>query len=194
MIKTLSPAIFGIALLCFFLPWVTASCGGQKVMTFSGFDLSIGKTISVPQGFTASKKETAREFYATIALLAVISGIAIRFLMVEQAQRIPSAVCGVISFMLLLLLKGKLDRDIFTQGSGMMALDFHFGYWMSVILSFVAGTLNILSITGHLEKFTGTNNNNVISESPTTASFCPKCGVKVSSANTFCSECGASLK
>lgn len=49
--KKAIPAILGLALICFFLPFVTVSCQGQKLMTFSGIQLVTGTTIQEPQMF-----------------------------------------------------------------------------------------------------------------------------------------------
>jgi hypothetical protein len=90
-----SSSLFGFALLLFLLPWITVSCSGQKVFTFSGTDLAIGKTIEVPQVFEAPKKESAREGNATIAFLAGIAGILAGFLVkTGRGQRIVLSICG----------------------------------------------------------------------------------------------------
>lgn len=43
--KKISPVILGIALICFFLPWINVSCQGEKVGTFTGIKLVTGTTI-----------------------------------------------------------------------------------------------------------------------------------------------------
>ena len=46
-----SPALFVITTLCFLFPFVTVSCNGQKVATFSGVELATGTTVEQPQVF-----------------------------------------------------------------------------------------------------------------------------------------------
>ncbi len=44
--KPISSAAIALVFLFFFLPWVTVSCGGEEIVTLSGYDLSVGKDIS----------------------------------------------------------------------------------------------------------------------------------------------------
>ena len=39
----LSPALFGMALLCFFLPFINVSCGGTKVIQLTGVQLALAR-------------------------------------------------------------------------------------------------------------------------------------------------------
>lgn len=190
-----SSGLLGLALLLFLLPWITVSCGGQKVFTFSGTDLSIGKTIQVPQGFGPPKKENTREDNATIAFLAGITGLFAGFLIKEdRSQRIASTVCGGIGGIFLYLLKNKLDGEIVAKGSGMMGVDYQSGFWLCMLIFFGVGILNILALAGVLEKVTGSAVSGISSKSPPQPSFCSQCGAKVSPEDTFCSECGRSLR
>lgn len=191
----ISAGVFGLAVLLFLLPWITVSCAGEKVFTFSGADLAIGKTIQAPQGFGTSKKENTREDDATIAFLAGIAGILAGFLVkVERVQRIASAICGGVGGFFLFLLKNKLDREIVAKGAGMIGVDYYFGFWLSMLLFFGAGILNVLSLTGVLEKVTSGTVSDIAFKNPPQLSFCSECGGKVSPDDTFCSECGHSLK
>ncbi len=45
-IKKFSPALFGVIILCFFLPFANLSCSGQTVMTLTGFQLITGTEYS----------------------------------------------------------------------------------------------------------------------------------------------------
>jgi len=191
----ISSGLLGLALLLFLLPWITVSCSGQKVFTFSGTDLAIGKTIEVPQGFGPAKKENTREVKASIAFLAAIAGILASFLVkVERIQKIVLTACGGIGGIFLYLLKSKLDGEIVVEGAGMIGVEYHFGFWVSMLFFFVVGILNALSIAGVLEKFTSGAATSIPSTSRSKPSFCSQCGAKVSPEDTFCSECGHSLK
>jgi hypothetical protein len=190
-----SSGLLGLAVLLFLLPWITVSCSGQKVFTFSGTDLAIGKTIEVPQALEAPKKENTREYNATIAFLVGIAGILAGFLMkTGLVQKIVLSICGGAGVFSFFLLKSKLDREIVAQGAGMITIDYHFGFWVSLLLFFTAGILNILSLAGVFEKFTGGTVSIITFKSPPKPSFCSQCGAKVSPGDTFCGECGHSLK
>lgn len=190
-----SAGLLGLALLLFLLPWITVSCSGQRVFTFSGTDLAIGKNIEVPQAFSPPEKENTREWKATIAFLVGIAGTLAGFLIkAERVKKIALTVCGISGSVFLLLLKSKLDGEIIKQGAGMVTLDYRFGFWMSILLFFAVGILNILSLAGILEKFTGGAISSTAFKGHPKPSFCSQCGAKVSPDDTFCSECGHSLK
>ncbi|MEW5804965.1 MAG: zinc ribbon domain-containing protein [bacterium] len=193
--RKVSSSIFGLAVLLFLLPWMTVSCGGEKIFTFSGTDLAIGKTVKVPQGFGTAKKENARDWRITIAFLAGIAGTLADFLIkVERVQKIVLAVCGSAGCILLYLFKAAGDREIVAQGAGMITVDYHFGFWVSMLLFFGAGIFNILALAGVLEKVTIRGVSGVTYKNSLKPSFCTQCGAKVSPDDTFCSECGHSLK
>lgn len=190
-----SAGLLGFTLLLFLLPWITVSCSGQKVFTFSGIDLAIGKTLEVPQAFDEPNKENTKEWRATIALLAGIAGTLAGFLIkVEHVKKIALTFCGILGGVFLLLFKSKLDGEILKQGEGIITIDYHFGFWLSMLLFFTVGILNILSIAGVLEKFTGEAVSGITFKGPPKRSFCIQCGARVSPDDTFCSECGRSLK
>jgi len=49
--RTIRPAIAIIVLICFFMPFVKISCGGQPIASITGLDLAIGKKIDQPNPF-----------------------------------------------------------------------------------------------------------------------------------------------
>lgn len=58
--RKISPNLLVLTILLFLLPWVRLSCGGQKIATFSGMDLAIGKTIEIPFGESKKALSTHR--------------------------------------------------------------------------------------------------------------------------------------
>lgn len=52
--RTIRPAIAVIVLICFFMPFVKISCGGQPIASITGLDLAIGKKIEQPNPFGAT--------------------------------------------------------------------------------------------------------------------------------------------
>lgn len=196
MNKIISPTIFGLGLICFLLPWVSVSCSGQKVLTFSGTDLAIGKTMEIPQAFGPSKKQNAREGRATIAFIAGIAGILSGFIVKSgRAKAITAAVCGGIGSISLYLLKSKLDSEIVAHGAGMISVDYQFGLWIAMLLFLGACIVNVLDLTGQLERISaGTGGTLPINNSPPKQSFCTQCGATIGADAAFCSECGHSMK
>lgn len=196
MSKKISPTIFGLALILFLLPWVNVSCSGQKVATFSGADLAIGKTVEIPQAFGPAKQEKTREGRATIALIAGIAGILFGPLgKGRRVEAIAAAVCGGIGSISLYLLKSSMDSEIAAKSYGMISVDYQFSFWLAMLFFLGAGIVNILDLSGHLERISaGTGSAMPISNSHPRKSFCTQCGAKICSDAAFCSECGHSIK
>jgi hypothetical protein len=193
----ISTGMMGFALILFLLPWISLSCGGQKVFTFSGTDMAIGKTLETPQAFGKQVKQTTREWKATLALIAGIIGTIAGFAAKEaRVQQIVLTACSGIGGISLFLLRNKLNTDIFKEAGGMVTIDYHFGFWAAMLLFFSVSILNVLSLKGVLDKDIGSVEKAISLnlKSPPQASFCGQCGAKVLQDDTFCSECGRALK
>jgi hypothetical protein len=140
--RKLSPAIFGIVIICFFLPFVNVTCQGQKVASFSGFQLVGGTTIEQSGGWGGKQvRNVSGEPLALFAFLATIAGLALSFYRRDKSAIAPAAVSGI-GLILLLVLKSKLDSDILKQGGGMLQLEYSVGFWMAFILYLAAMVLN----------------------------------------------------
>ncbi|MET0309443.1 MAG: hypothetical protein ABW023_12105 [Sphingomonas sp.] len=71
----------GIALLAFFLPWMTVSCSGNEMISATGFGLAFGKfTTDLPadNALTASGAQT--NLLLILALVAIVVGLLLAFL------------------------------------------------------------------------------------------------------------------
>src|SRR6476620_9314495 len=76
-----SPVLFVITTLCFLFPFVTVSCNGQKVVTFSGVELATGTTVEQPQVFgPPQKRHQGAQPLATVAALCALAGVGLSFL------------------------------------------------------------------------------------------------------------------
>ena len=141
-LKKFSPTIFGIAILCFILPWVNFSCQGQHVATFTGLQLVTGTTVQ-QQGMFGQRQnqKVDSEPLAVAVLLFTVLGLALSFLKSRKSSLIPSIV-GVVSFILLLLLKSKIESDTIRQGQGMIQVEYAIGFWLVFILFIAAIALN----------------------------------------------------
>lgn len=141
-LRKISPAIFGVALICFFLPFVNVSCGGQKVASFTGIQLVTGTTIKQPGMFEQKQtQKLKREPLAICAFLSVIVGLGLSLLKTKKSP-IVTAIIGGIGAVMLLLLKSKMDNDVLNQTGGMVQLEYTFGFWLTFLLNFSAAGLN----------------------------------------------------
>lgn len=151
-VKKFSPAFYGAIVILFFLPFVNLSCGGQTIMSVTGFQLITGTEVN-PTGMfggemnssdelsTDQKKEIESQPLALFAFVAAIIGLIISFF----KMRIPALINIVLSVagvVFLLLLKVSLDgdADLNVSGQNVITLDYQFAYWLSIIL-FIVGAV-----------------------------------------------------
>jgi hypothetical protein len=131
-LKKFSPAVFGIIIICFMLPWVNLSCQGQNAATFSGLQLVTGTTVQ------QQNQEVKSEPLAVAVLVLTILGLALSFLKDKKSPIIPGII-GVAAFILLLLLKSKIDTDASNHS---IQVQYAIGFWLVLILFIGAIALN----------------------------------------------------
>jgi len=141
--KKLSPSIFGIALICFFLPFIEVSCEGQKIATFIGIQLVTGTRIERPAAFGGGEQvqRVEGEPLAILALFSAIVGLGLSFLKGKKSSIAP-AIIGAAGLILLLVLKIKLDSNILKEGQGMLQLKYGIGFWLTFLFFLFAAGLN----------------------------------------------------
>lgn len=142
-IKKISPALFGLILICFFLPFTTISCQNQPVLSLTGVQLATGTSIEQPNPFggAAKKQEIPGNPLASIAFGSACAGLATSFVVSKKMAIIPSGI-GAVGSVVLLLLKTKLDDEILRQGQGALRVEYGLGFWMSFLLFLSAALLN----------------------------------------------------
>ncbi len=128
-IKKLSPALFGFALFCFFLPFVTMSCPGGRA-TLTGVQLVTGTEV---QG-----QAVGFSLMAVLAFVAAAISLAVSFNKTRQGS-FAAGLMGSMAFVFLLLLQLKLRNDAAQQGNSLIVLEFGAGYWLS-LLGLAAGS------------------------------------------------------
>lgn len=119
------------ALFCFVLPFITLSCPGGS-LSFTGVQLATGTTIKEPQVFGETReREMPAEPLATGALgLTVLAALA--SFVSGRGARIATGSIGLVNFILLLLLKSKIERDALSEGGGMFQLSWGPGFWLAL--------------------------------------------------------------
>ncbi len=148
-IKKFSPAFYGVIVILFFLPFVNLSCGGQTIMSVTGFQLITGTEIS-PTGMFGGEMNTTNELnpdqkkeiesqpLALFAFVAAIIGLILSFFKMRVIS-LSNIVISIVGVVFLILLKVNLDGDasLNVSGQNVITLDYQFAYWLSIIL-FVA--------------------------------------------------------
>lgn len=136
--KQVSPLLFAASVLCFLFPFVTVSCGGQKVASFTGMQLAIGTTIEQPQAFgPPQKQKVAPEPFAALAGLCAVVGIGLGFAGVGAS--IVSAISGGVGAFSLLLMRSRMDDQILNQSRGALQTNYETGFSLALLL-LIAGT------------------------------------------------------
>jgi len=145
-----SPALFGITLICFFLPFVTISCQQETLKTFSGIQLATGSTMQVatPTGRIQEQKIPGDPL-AALAIISSIVGLGTSLIKARKTV-IASAGSGAAGALLLLMLKSKLDDEAIKQGGGLILINYGLGFWLAFLLLVSASLVNIYTLT--LEK------------------------------------------
>jgi len=180
--RTISPALFGITVICFFLPFVTVSCQNQSLASFSGIQLAFGTTMEQPSLFgQAQSRKIDGIPAALLALIACGVGLFVGIVGAQgDSKPIPSLLAAVSGLVLLLFLKSGLDDEILKQGNGLLHADFSPGFWLACLLQ-----LSAVGLNGYI----------LMNGSTTvTVRFCPQCGGKNPEGNDFCSDCGKTFE
>ena len=147
--KKFSPALFGIMIFCFLLPFMEVSCSGHKVMSFTGIQLVTGITIQQPSMFgekTESQK-VGPEPLAIITFSCVIIGLLLSFIKNRRSAILPAVSAGV-GTITLLMLKTKIDNAVLREGGGMIQVSYTFGFWVLLMLLIAGVGLNIYVFSG----------------------------------------------
>lgn len=152
-VKKFSPAFYGAIILLFFMPFVNISCGGQTIMSISGFQLITGTEVNASGMFggelktnsemnTDQKKEVDPQPLALFAFIAALAGLILGFFKMRVIA-ITNIVLSAAGVVFLILLKINLDGDanLNVRGQNVITLDYQFAYWLSIILFIVAAAV-----------------------------------------------------
>lgn len=154
-LKKFSPALYFIIAFCFFLPFVNLSCGGQTVMSLTGFQLITGAEVK-PQGMFGqenifgqqdkSEEKSEKIEAQPLALFAFLMAI-LGLLLSLLKKKTTALLCTVVSalgFIFLILLKVDIDGDAAISGQGVIQIDYQFGYWLAFLLFLLAAIVQWL--------------------------------------------------
>jgi hypothetical protein len=191
--------------LCFFLPFVTVSCGGAKVFTLSGRQLATGTSIEMAQAFGAPHTETIKPNpFAAIAGLCAIVGIVLSLAGTRLAT--AGAVSGAAGAASLVIMASRMTNEIQKATQGMGSVNEEFGFTVTIVLLIAAAVWNIYLITQRKEiegPLVPIRENPVRDgqvgpgppvQRPSSAALrCEKCGELINAGVSFCEECGAKV-
>lgn len=146
-LKTLSPALFGLIIFCFFLPFVNLSCSGQTIMSLTGFQLITGADVDpgnglfdgMPEQDVQKDEKVNSQPMAILAFLTALAGLGLSFIK-KKVTAITNAVLSALGFLFMILLKINMDGVVDLGGQYIITFDYQFGYWFTLLL-FIAGAV-----------------------------------------------------
>jgi hypothetical protein len=171
-ISKVSPALFALVVLCFFMPFISISCqnpmggGEMELVKLSGLEVATGKEIKMPgadsmglpKSTAPSKKDTTKPQSVpgnpTAGLIFAIAcaGIAVGFIAIPQ-QYIVQAGLGGVGALMLVILKVTFDSGLASElkkasGGSTMSMPIVATYGMGYWLAFVA-FLGVVGLNGY---------------------------------------------
>jgi hypothetical protein len=183
--------------LCFFLPFVTVSCGGIKAFTLTGQQLATGTTLSEPQAFGPPQTQKIdADPFAAIAGLCGIAGIALS--LIGRSMAGGAAVSGGLGALSLFILRTKLGDQLQKQSQGMAQVNYESGYTLAVLLLIAGTAWNIYQLmqskrTASVNASPPNSGSSGAVHVPGESSSqppCVHCGKPISAGTRFCESCG----
>lgn len=162
----ISPALFGIAVIAFFMPFVNVTCAGPslsdlsasrdyKVVGLTGFQLVTGTSLGLPHipqevGEKLGNGRIGAEplAVATFALAFIGGLLSLSF---KRSLAIAPAVAAGAGTVCLLLLKSKIDGDMLRYGRGMLEARYEAGFWLILAGLVLALVASAFAFAGHDE-------------------------------------------
>jgi hypothetical protein len=205
--RAVRSAGFVVAAISFMMPFMTVSCSAAK-LTFTGIDLSIGRTIEEPQLFGPAKEHRVPpEPLALAALAAAAAGAGVA-LVDRDPTRMASAALAAAGGLSLLGLKNKVDREAQQQAFGLITVSYELGYWIALSGYAAAFLINLKlrwpPVARRMSQRSAPSADGPTPQPPAgqhftpprsgvPKNFCGHCGVRREASAVFCPNCGISL-
>lgn len=173
-----------VGALCFFLPWVLVSCGGQPVATLSGWQLAAGGTIKTAYGSSPIPGSAPELFLVLLAALGCIGLVAL--VATGQLPRRTGAYIAIgLAAVSVLIMFVKLQGAQSGQSQALASAQLQYGFWGS-LLAYVAVIVGAVIDLGE----TKGEAPGLQATGPGSARFCMHCGQQMPEGARFCMSCG----
>jgi len=125
---------FGLAVLAFFLPFITVGCNGSstEVAQLSGFNLMGGGSV---QGQSMPSDWHLMVAFAAAVMATLFCAVNVSTLSINTAKGVYffAAAFGIVAAGMLYWVKSYIDGQVSSQGGGIITIKYEFGYWIALI-------------------------------------------------------------
>lgn len=149
----LNRSLLGAVLVFFVMPFLTLTCRGGNLMSLTGVQMVVGKTIEDRNPFTNEVKRQEIQpqplaigvvLVAGLGLLLTFSGS--RGASGEAGKPTPSRVSAALAAIGLLFLKLWVDNQVEEKGRGIIGTQWEAGFWMAFLAA--AGAFGVTFMEG----------------------------------------------
>lgn len=140
--RNLRIAPFALALLCLILPFVDITCGGHKALSLNGIQLMTGTELEQKDPFSGQTTKKQKIDGEPLMIAVVIGAIVAGGLCFQRdtASKVTAAIVGGVAFVLMLVLKAKMDNEAVKQGKGLLGVEYQIGFILMCVF-LLAGTI-----------------------------------------------------
>jgi len=195
--RFVSPALFGVVVLCFFMPFLLVQCQGQTVATVSGVDMVTGTSVSA--GGYGSAQVVRPVIWAILGLGMAVAGFVLGFTRIDKTQMLSIVAAGV-GFVCLAIIGMFGPSVVARESSGVVSASWGSGLSLGLLFFIAAGGYNLYlaarpsppegQSTGIKLKMPAFGGGGP----PPPNAFCSECGRPLPPGSQFCTECGASVR
>ncbi|HSD62974.1 MAG TPA: zinc ribbon domain-containing protein [Ignavibacteriaceae bacterium] len=196
--RFISPVLFFLVALCFFLPFVSFTCQEQKIATVTGMELVTGTKIEKFQmqkfnpetddSELTKQNELNSEPMAIAAFIFAILGIVVSLNL--RYSKILSVVSAALGILMLLFLRSSLGKQITGDFDfRIVEISYEWGYYLAIIFFAAVFGLNLYKIIAENKAVPA----NIDEIAGAGLIKCADCGHMNSEGSIFCSKCGHTL-
>jgi hypothetical protein len=130
-IKPIRASVFGLVIICFFLPFVVVTCPGNPDTKITGIQLSFGsdlKSNQISPGLV--DRHIDMEPFAVLALACAVVGLVFCF-MKRGLDLLFGAASGIAGLVLLYLLQSKIFDSAKKMASDFVKVSLGYGLWLA---------------------------------------------------------------
>ncbi|RPI18329.1 MAG: hypothetical protein EHM58_05720 [Ignavibacteriae bacterium] len=147
--KFAKPAVALLIFVCFALPFMNLTCGGQTILTLNAYNLTFGTSYSPSGGLDFGSTEKKSEKIGPDAIIIGAFVLALCILVFSffntALSRNIYMIGGFLSFILILVFRFKTGSEI-QQGGQTIGAEFAYGFYITAAMFLIIGILGVLTL------------------------------------------------